>query len=159
MVYNITQSFGATAGTLYTLSAYAAEGSDGSTAAGCSLEICGDNTCGSSQALTNDYNKYLYGYNSALTESSAVATFMVQCPSSAYVALDNVTVTSNDGSSSAGQTATVTQYVTRTETVVQSQVQTQTQVVTAHVEDSVTKIYSFTTTISGSEVVITTTVS
>jgi len=121
LVYNITQEFAASAGTVYTLSAFAADAQNGDTTPDCALTICGDDSCGPSTPLTSDYSPYPYQYYAGLTETSAIATFSVQCAQSAYAALVNVTVVSNSASSGASAaaitTATVTQFVTRTQTV------------------------------------------
>ncbi|CAD0095378.1 unnamed protein product [Aureobasidium mustum] len=77
-----------------------------------------------------------------MDENSAVATFQLNCFQSGYVALDDVSVTSDEGSSGEGQVvSTKTTTVYRTETIVQSQTFTQIET---------------TTSISGSEVVLTT---
>ncbi|CAD0018345.1 unnamed protein product [Aureobasidium pullulans] len=92
------------------------------------------------------YIGFSYNYQSLVDESDAVATFQVQCASSAYVALDDISVTNNllaASASSAQAIPTATTTVFRTETVVQSQILTQIET---------------TTFISGSEVVLTTTV-
>ncbi|KAK5125233.1 hypothetical protein LTR85_000909 [Meristemomyces frigidus] len=155
MVYNVTQDFAATAGVSYSLSVYAADAQNGATTADCSLIICGDGDCGPGFPITTTYSQYSYQYNADVSENGAVATFSISCVQSAYVALDNVTVVSNSaGSSSALATTTVTQYVTRTQIVQQSVVSTQisdqvsTQIITS----------TYTTLISGSRVVLTTTV-
>jgi hypothetical protein len=123
-VYNVTQNFGATAGTSYTLSAYAAQAQMGDTAPACSITICGDSTCGPSTALTVQYAAYSYQYNAGVTESGAIATFSVECHQSAYVALDNVTVTAGNASavSMSPLTTTVIQYVSRTQTATTLQI-------------------------------------
>ena len=45
-VYNVTQNFAASAGTTYTLSAFASEASNGGVSPDCTINICGDSTCG-----------------------------------------------------------------------------------------------------------------
>ncbi|THV84156.1 hypothetical protein D6D29_03349, partial [Aureobasidium pullulans] len=144
--YNVTQLFTASAGTAYRLSAWAAEVPNGNGDPQCSIVICGDGDCSSSFDLTSSYSEYSFIYQSPVDESSAVATFQLQCLQSGYVALDDVSVTSNNAAPSGNQivsTTTATTTVFRTETVVQSQTFTQIET---------------TTYISGSEVVLTTTV-
>lgn len=142
----MTQLFTASAGTAYRLSAWAAEVPNGNGDPQCSIVICGDGDCSSSFDLTSSYSEYSFIYQSPVDESSAVATFQLQCLQSGYVALDDVSVTSNNAAPSGNQivsTTTATTTVFRTETVVQSQTFTQIET---------------TTYISGSEVVLTTTV-
>lgn len=134
--------FAESSGTSYTLTAYAAEVANGSDDPQCSITICGNDSCGPSFALTTSYNEYSYVYRSPMDESSAVATFQFQCLQSGYVALDDVSVTSDTSSSSGGKpVSTKTTTVYRTQTVVLSQTYTQIET---------------TTSISGSEVVLTT---
>ena len=127
-VYNVTQNFVATAGSSYTLSAYAAQAQNGDTAPACSITICRDSTCGPSTAITSQYSPYSYQFNAGVTETGAVATFSVSCPQSAYVALDNVTVSTGSlaAVSLAPITTTIIQYVTQTQSI-QGVTQTQTQ--------------------------------
>jgi hypothetical protein len=156
-VYNVTQNFAATAGSSYTLSAYAAQAQNGGTAPACSITICGDSTCGPSTALTSQYAQYSYQFNAGVTESGAVGTFSISCPQSAYVALDNVTVTTGSAAavSVAPVTTTIVQYVTRTQST-QGVTQTQTQSVqgatqtetTQQIGTPLTQIFSVTNTIS-----------
>ncbi|THW06570.1 hypothetical protein D6D26_01470 [Aureobasidium pullulans] len=146
LVYNVTQIFAASAGTSYTLTAWAAVVITGNDKPDCSMTICGNNYCSSPFPLTTSYIGFSYNYQSLVDESDAVATFQVQCASSAYVALDDISVTNNllaASASSAQAIPTATTTVFRTETVVQSQILTQIET---------------TTFISGSEVVLTTTV-
>lgn len=145
-MYNVTQNFGATAGTSYTLSAYAAQAQMGDTAPACSITICGDSTCGPSTALTVQYAAYSYQYNAGVTESGAIATFSVECHQSAYVALDNVTVTAGNASavSMSPLTTTVIQYVSRTQTI-QGDTQTAT---TLQIGIPSTQLVSVTNTVS-----------
>ena len=78
--------------------------------------------------ITVQYSPYIYQYNAEATDIDAVATFSVQCDQSAYVALDNVRVTSAGRTANVLPTATtVTQYITQTQTQQQSRVLTQTQ--------------------------------
>lgn len=146
LVYNVTQIFAASAGTSYTLTAWAAVVITGNDKPDCSMTICGNNYCSSPFPLTTSYIGFSYNYQSLVDESDAVATFQVQCASSAYVALDDISVTNSllaASASSAQAIPTATTTVFRTETVVQSQILTQIET---------------TTFISGSEVVLTTTV-
>jgi hypothetical protein len=107
----------------------------------CSITICGDDTCGPSFTLTTSYNQYSFVYQSPTDESGAVATFQFECLQSGYVALDDVSVTSDSSSSSPGQSvSTKTTTVYRTEVVVQSQTYIQIET---------------TTFVNGSEVVLT----
>ncbi|KAK4547544.1 hypothetical protein LTR36_000501 [Oleoguttula mirabilis] len=154
LVYNVTQAFDASAGVSYTFSAFAAESQDGIAVPECSISICGDNDCGPSVPLTTAYSQYSYQYVGAFSESSALATFSVQCAQSAYVALDNVSITSNStpAGASALATTTVTQYVTRTQTLQRTETTTQisgsdvflTTTATVEVGNYATKIYNFT---------------
>ena len=134
-VYNVTQNFAATAGLSYSLSAYAASAPVNGITPGCSIMICGDSTCGPSTAITAGYSPYTYRYNAGVTESGAVATFSVSCPQSAYVALDNVTVTARavDSGSLPSLTTTIIQFVTRTQTL-QAATQTTQQIGTPSTE-------------------------
>jgi hypothetical protein len=127
-VYNATQNFAAMAGSSYMLTAYAAQAQNGDTAPACSITICRDSTCGPSTALTLQYSQYSYQFNAGVTESGAVGTFSISCPQSAYVALDNVTVTTGSAApvSGAPVTTTILQYVTRTQSI-QGVTQTETQ--------------------------------
>jgi hypothetical protein len=117
LIYNVTQTFAATSGTAYTLSAFAEESQNGANSPDCSVSICGDSDCGPAAPLTLAYSPYYFQYVSELTESNGIATFSVQCAQSAYVALDNVTVVANGASASSSALATV--YITLTQTVQQ----------------------------------------
>lgn len=145
-VYNVTQNFAAVAGTSYQLSAYAAQAQNGATPPACSIQICGDTTCGASTALTAQYSPYTYQYNAGVTNAGAVATFSVSCPQSAYVALDNVTVVAGTAAAASLTpiTTTVIQYVTRTQSI-QGATQTET---TRQIGTPSTQIYSVTNTVS-----------
>ena len=139
----MTQHFGTVAGTSYQLSAYAAQAQNGATPPACSITICGDAFCGASTALTDQYSPYTYQYNAGATNAGAVATFSISCPQSAYVALDNVTVTAGFAAvaSLAPVTTTIIQYITRTQSV-QGATQTETT------RQPTIQIYSLTNTIS-----------
>ncbi|KAI4721295.1 hypothetical protein E4T48_02415 [Aureobasidium sp. EXF-10727] len=145
LVYNVTQVFSASAGTSYALTAWAAVTTPADKPY-CFLTICGDNDCSLAAPITTNYTRFSYNYQSPVDESSAVATFQVACSTSAYVALDDVSVTNNAlaaSVSSASPVSTTTRTIFRTATVVQSQIFTQIET---------------TTFVSGSEVVLTTTV-
>jgi hypothetical protein len=148
LVYNVTQTFSASAGISYSLIAWAAVTTPADKPY-CFLTICGDGDCSFAMPITTNYTRFNYDYQSPLDESNAVATFSVGCSTSAYVALDDVSVTNNvlaamaSSASSASPVSTATTTVFVTETVVQTQVLTQVET---------------TTFISGSEVVLTTTV-
>ncbi|KAK5759122.1 hypothetical protein LTS12_010730 [Elasticomyces elasticus] len=92
LVYNVTQSFTAVAGGVYSLSAYAADAQNGDSPPNCAIGICADDMCGPSQPISMSFMQYSYTYNSTRDAASQVATFSIQCIGQAYVALDNVTV-------------------------------------------------------------------
>ncbi|KAI7184454.1 hypothetical protein KC363_g7696 [Hortaea werneckii] len=149
LTYNVTQQFPATAGTTYSLSAYAAQAASGASEPSCSLTICADSSCGSPASLSSEYSQYSYVFNALVSESDAVATFGVTCDGSAYVALDNVTISSNSPGSGAGlgpsALMTSTVFITRTATLTLQQSQVYTELET-------------TTVIRGSTLVLTSTV-
>jgi hypothetical protein len=96
--------------------------------------------------ISLNYTRFTYNYRSPIDESDAVATFSVECTTSAYVALDDVSITNNALAASASSTSpvsTATTTVFETETIVQSQIYTQVET---------------TTFISGSEIILTTTI-
>ncbi|KAI6806620.1 hypothetical protein KC332_g10031 [Hortaea werneckii] len=136
LTYNVTQQFPATAGTSYSLSAYAAQAASGASEPSCSLTICADSSCGSPASLSSKYSLYSYVFNALVSESDAVATFSVTCDRSAYVALDNVTISSNSPGAGAGvgasalMTSTVFVTLTATLTLHQSQVYTEIETTT-----------------------------
>lgn len=145
LVYNVTHMFSASAGTSYTLTAWAAV-TEPADKPYCFLTICGDNDCSLADPITTNYTRFSYDYQSPIDETVAIATFEIACDTSAQVALDDVSVTNNAlaasaSSASAGSTATIT--VSSTVTVLQSQIYTQ---------------FETTTFISGSEIVLTTSV-
>lgn len=122
LVYNVTLIFAASAGTSYTLTAWAAVVITGNDKPDCSITICGNNYCSSPFPLTTSYIGFSYNYQSLVDEGDAVATFQVQCASSAYVALDDISVTNNllaasASSAQAISTATTTVFRTETETL------------------------------------------
>ena len=94
LVYNATQSFSAVTGGIYNLSAIAADAQNGDSSPNCALTICGGNMCGPSNPISTSFAGYSYAFHSASDAASQVATFSIQCVGQAYVALDNVTVTS-----------------------------------------------------------------
>ncbi|KAI6857868.1 hypothetical protein KC323_g7196 [Hortaea werneckii] len=149
LTYNVTQQFPATAGTSYSLSAYAAQAASGGSEPSCSLTICADSSCGSPTSLSSKYSQYTYVFNALVSESDAVATFGITCDRSAYVALDNVTISSNSPGAGAGPGAsalmTSTVFVTRTATLTLQQSQVYTEIET-------------TTVVRGSTLVLTSTV-
>ncbi|KAI7483699.1 hypothetical protein KC351_g4996 [Hortaea werneckii] len=149
LTYNVTQQFPATAGTTYSLSAYAAQAASGASLPSCSLTICVDSSCGTPASLSSEYSQYSYVLTALVSESDAVATFGVTCDRSAYVALDNVTISSNSPGAGAGVEASVlmtsTVFVTRTATLTLQQSQVYTEIET-------------TTVIRGSTLVLTSTV-
>ncbi|KAH0278399.1 hypothetical protein KCU91_g2498, partial [Aureobasidium melanogenum] len=136
-------TFNSSSGIDYTVTAWAAETANGDGDPQCSITICGDDDCSSSFALTTSYQEYSFVYQSPIDETSAVATFQLECPQSGYVALDDVSITSDTDSSGGGQVVptTTTTTIYQTETIVQSQTFTQVET---------------TTSISGSEVIFTT---
>ncbi|KAI7361733.1 hypothetical protein KC354_g7848 [Hortaea werneckii] len=149
LAYNVTQQFSATAWTTYSLSAYAAQAASGASEPSCSLTICADSSCGSPASLSSEYSQYSYVFNALVSESDAVATFGVTCDGSAYVALDNVTISSNSPGSGAGlgpsALMTSTVFITRTATLTLQQSQVYTEI-------------EPTTVIRGSTLVLTSTV-
>ena len=94
LVYNVTQMFSASAGTTYSLTAWAAVTTPADKPY-CFLTICGDSDCGYTIPIITNYTRFNYDYQSPIDESNAIATFSVGCSTSAYVALDDVSVTNN----------------------------------------------------------------
>lgn len=143
MVYNATQFFNATSGTAYTLSAFATAGQNGDPPADCSITICADSSCGPSSPLkVSTYTQYSYVFNAPITESDAIATFSISCSGAAYVALDDVSITSSAASSSPAvvtttviqsttQTVTITVTQSGTQTITSNEVSIQTEVITS----------------------------
>jgi hypothetical protein len=126
LVYNITQIFPASAGTSYALTAWAAVITPADKPY-CFLTVCGDSDCSFAMPITLNYTRFTYNYRSSIDESDAVATFSVECTTSAYVALDDVSVTDNAlaaSASSASPVSTATTTVFETKTIVQNQVST-----------------------------------
>ncbi|KAI7263688.1 hypothetical protein KC345_g9045 [Hortaea werneckii] len=149
LTYNVTQQFPATAGTSYSLSAHAAQAASGASEPSCSLTICTDSSCGSPASLTSQYSQHSCVFDALVNESDAVATFGVTCDRSAYVALDNVTISSNSPGAGAGVGPSAlmisTVFVTRTATLTLQQSQVYTEIET-------------TTVVRGSTLVLTSTV-
>jgi hypothetical protein len=145
LVYNVTQMFSASAGTSYTLAAWAAV-TQPADRPYCYLTICGDNDCSLAALITTNYTRFSYDYQSPINETGAIATFEIACDTSAYVALDDVSVTNNALAASADssdQVSTATVTVFSTATVLQNQIYTEVET---------------TTFVSGSEVILTTSV-
>ncbi|KAG9746257.1 hypothetical protein KCU73_g7668, partial [Aureobasidium melanogenum] len=123
LVYNVTQMFSASAGTSYTLAAWAAV-TQLADQPYCFMTICGDNDCGLAALITTNYTRFSYDYQSPINETGTIATFEIACDTSAYVALDDVSVTNNALAASAGsadQVSTATVTVFSTATVLQNQ--------------------------------------
>lgn len=122
-VYNVTRSYSAASGVNYVFTAYAVESQNGNTAPQCSIAICAQDACGNPSSLTPSYSAYSYSYTARISDDNAVATFTVQCAQAAYVAIDDITISSSGSSNQAGEvTRTVTQYVTQTPSpVIQTQ--------------------------------------
>ncbi|KAK3706610.1 hypothetical protein LTR37_012619 [Vermiconidia calcicola] len=148
-VYNVTQNFNASAGSTYALSAYAAQAPNGETSPICSITICVGQSCGSKTRLTTSYSRYSYQYTALSSDSSAIATFSIECDLSAYVALDDLTVLTSDAGTGGGPSspapATVTRYITRMQTVQQSQNQVAVQTRTTTIDGSVFTLTATTT--------------
>ena len=141
-MYNVTQQFATTAGESYNLRAYASEAQFGDVDAECSIKICVSGSCGPSTAISAEYSPYTYLYTADSEERSAVAIFSVECPASAYVALDSVRVASADPADYGPET--ITRYITRTATPSPGQVVTTTAIQRPDVS---TKFITDTTTI------------
>jgi hypothetical protein len=91
----------------------------------CFLTVCGDSDCSFAMPMSLNYTRFTYNYRSPIDESDAVATFSVECTTSAYVALDDVSITNNAlaaSASSASLVFTATTTVFETETIVPSQI-------------------------------------
>jgi hypothetical protein len=145
LIYNLTQAFSASANTSYALTAWAAVANPADNPY-CFMTICGDSDCSFAIPITTRYTRFTYDYLSPLDENGALATFSVACTAPAYVAVDDVSVTNSDlaaVSSSANPVSTATTTVFATETVVQTHILTQIET---------------TAFVSGSEVVLTTTI-
>ncbi|KAI6992164.1 uracil-DNA glycosylase [Hortaea werneckii] len=147
--YNVTQAFAATAGNFYTLTAYAAKSQSDDVEPQCSLTICAEDSCGNAQPLSTTYSQISYLYTASATNANAIATFIVQCSRAAYVALDDISISSTSAIPSSAQNGVSTVFVTRTLTIQQSQSARELQTTTLQV----------TTVLDGSTVVYTTMVS
>ncbi|KAI7487801.1 uracil-DNA glycosylase [Hortaea werneckii] len=121
LTYNVTQVFAATAGKSYTLTAYAAKSQSDDVEAQCSLTICAEDSCGNAQPLSTSYSQMSYQYTASSTNANSIATFVVRCSRAAYVALDDISISSTSDSPSSAPNAVSTVFVTRTLTVQQSQ--------------------------------------
>ncbi|KAI7719918.1 hypothetical protein KC353_g2596 [Hortaea werneckii] len=121
LTYNVTQVFAATAGNSYTLTAYAAKSQSDDVDPQCSLTICAEDSCGNAQPLSTSYSQISYQYTASSTNANSIATFVVQCSRAAYVALDDISISSTSASPSSAQNGVSTVFVTRTLTIQQSQ--------------------------------------
>ena len=116
LVYNVTQMFSASAGTTYSLTAWAAVTTPADKPY-CFLTICGDSDCGYTIPIITNYTRFNYDYQSPIDESNAIATFSVGCSTSAYVALDDVSVTNNALAAMASSASSASPASTATTTV------------------------------------------
>ncbi|KAI7026467.1 uracil-DNA glycosylase [Hortaea werneckii] len=146
LTYNVTQVFAATTGNLYTLTAYAAKSQSDDVGPQCSLTICAEGSCGNAQPLSKSYSQITYQYTASSTNANSIATFIVQCSRAAYVALDDLSISSSSASTSSAQNGVSTVYVTRTLTIQQSQPDPELRTTTLQI----------TTVLDGSTVVYTT---
>ncbi|KAI7287662.1 hypothetical protein KC345_g455 [Hortaea werneckii] len=121
LTYNVTQVFAATAGKPYTLTAYAAKSQSDDVEPQCSLTICAEDSCGNAQPLSTTYSQISYQYTASSKNANSIATFAVQCSRTAYVALDDISISSTSASSTSAQNVITTVFVTRTLTIQQSQ--------------------------------------
>ncbi|KAH9824641.1 NAD(P)-binding protein [Teratosphaeria destructans] len=90
--YNATQSFSATEGGIYEISADAADAQNGNTSPDCALTICVNDDCGPSNQLTEETETYNYNWTTDAS-GSELAIFSITCSGQAYVALSNVVIT------------------------------------------------------------------
>ncbi|RMY62887.1 hypothetical protein D0865_00195 [Hortaea werneckii] len=144
--YNVTQVFAATAGNSYTLAAYVAKSQSGDVDPQCSLTICAEDSCGNAQPLSTTYSQISYQYTAPSTNANSIATFVVQCSRAAYVALDDISISSASANPSSAQNEISTDFVTRTLTIQQSQSDQELRTTTLRI----------TTVLDGSTVVYTT---
>ncbi|KAI6828578.1 uracil-DNA glycosylase [Hortaea werneckii] len=121
LTYNVTQVFAATAGSSYTLTAYAAKSQSDDVNPQCSLTICAEGSCGNAQPLSTSYSQISYQYTASSTNANSIATFIVQCSRAAYVALDDISISSASANPPSAQNGVSTVFVTRTLTIQQSQ--------------------------------------
>ena len=145
-MYNVTQVFAATTGNSYTLTVYAAKSQSDDVEPQCSLTICAEDSCGNAQPLSTTYSQISYQYTASSTNANAIASFIVQCSRAAYVALDDISISSTSAIPSSAQNGVSTVLVTRTLTIQQSQSAQELQTTTLQV----------TTVLDGSTVVYTT---
>ncbi|KAI7369175.1 uracil-DNA glycosylase [Hortaea werneckii] len=146
LMYNVTQVFAATTGNSYTLTVYAAKSQSDDVEPQCSLTICAEDSCGNAQPLSTTYSQISYQYTASSTNANAIASFIVQCSRAAYVALDDISISSTSAIPSSAQNGVSTVLVTRTLTIQQSQSAQELQTTTLQV----------TTVLDGSTVVYTT---
>ncbi|RMY14520.1 hypothetical protein D0868_01405 [Hortaea werneckii] len=146
LTYNVTQVFAATAGNSYSLTAYAAKSQSDDVDPQCSLTICAEDSCGNAQPLSTTYSQMSHQYIASSTNANAIATCVVQCSRAAYVALDDISISSSSTSPSSAQSGVSTVYVTRTLTIQQSQPDPELRTTTLQI----------TTVLDGSTVVYTT---
>ncbi|KAI7228811.1 hypothetical protein KC330_g7744 [Hortaea werneckii] len=121
LTYNVTQVFAATAGNSYSLTAYAAKSQSDDVDPQCSLTICAEDSCGNAQPLSTTYSQMSHQYIASSTNANAIATYVVQCSRAAYVALDDISISSASANPSSAQNGVSTVFVTRTLTIQQSQ--------------------------------------
>ncbi|KAI7328119.1 hypothetical protein KC315_g6803 [Hortaea werneckii] len=121
LTYNVTQVFAATAGNSYTLTAYAAKSQSDDVDPQCSLTICAEDSCGGAQPLSTTYAQISYQYTASSSNANSIATFIVQCSRAAFVALDDISISSASANPSSAQNRVSTVFVTRTLTIQQSQ--------------------------------------
>ncbi|RMZ11060.1 hypothetical protein D0862_03054 [Hortaea werneckii] len=145
LTYNVSQVFAATAGNSYTLTAYAAKSQSNENEPQCSMTICAEDSCGNAQPLSTSYSQISYQYTASSTNANSIATFVVQCSRAAYVALDDISISSTSDSPSSAPNGVSTVFVTRTLTIRQSQS-----------EPLQTTTLQITTVLDGSTVVYTT---
>ncbi|KAI6857652.1 uracil-DNA glycosylase [Hortaea werneckii] len=145
LTYNVSQLFAATAGNSYTLTAYAAKSQSNENEPQCSMTICAEDSCGNAQPLSTSYSQISYQYTASSTNANSIATFVVQCSRAAYVALDDISISSTSDSPSSAPNGVSTVFVTRTLTIRQSQS-----------EPLQTTTLQITTVLDGSTVVYTT---
>jgi hypothetical protein len=121
--YNVTQAFAALAGALYTLSASASETDANGVPAACTISLCGGGSCRQTNSLTSAYQVYTYQFTAPNSDPAAEAIIGIQCPDSAYVALENITVATggSTGGSSALSTTTVYQTITQNQTILSTE--------------------------------------
>lgn len=109
------------------------------------MTICAEDSCGNAQPLSTSYSQISYQYTASSTNANSIATFVVQCSRAAYVALDDISISSTSDSPSSAPNGVSTVFVTRTLTIRQSQS-----------EPLQTTTLQITTVLDGSTVVYTT---